>query len=71
MSRSWKSVRPGLVRAIQDRLGLETDLVVSEVETAESRVEAIRRLEAISRDVEIALDFVVRGVPSGVKEERA
>lgn len=55
---TWKQERKRLVRAIQDELQLEDDLIVNEVESAESKDEAISRLKAIVSDAETALAIV-------------
>lgn len=56
--KEWERIRNEVAGAVAEALGLEGDLIVSEVKTAESMEEAVNRLESIGNDINTALDVV-------------
>lgn len=64
----WESLRDSVADAVAVALGLEEDLVVSEIRTAESQEEAMHRLELIRTDVSRAMGIVRSFSPHGPKD---
>lgn len=61
MARTWKQIRVAVADEVADRLWLgRNDTVVSEIRTADSRAEAIRRLKTIKGDCDNARAIVVK-----------
>lgn len=56
--KEWERIRNEVAAAVAEALGMEDDLIVSEVKTAESMAEAVARLESIGNDIDTALDVV-------------
>lgn len=56
--KEWERIRDQVAAAVAEALGMEDDLIVSEVKTAESMEEAVNRLESIREDINTALDVV-------------
>jgi uncharacterized protein YecA (UPF0149 family) len=54
----WGKIRDEVADAVAGAIGLDEDLVVSEIRTSESFEEAIERLEAIASDVDAALQLI-------------
>jgi hypothetical protein len=54
-ARSWKAEREELADKIRRSLNLEDDTIIDEVLTSENKQEAIRRVQDIERDAQIAL----------------
>lgn len=57
-NRSWRSIRSQVAQEVSDVLGLEGDLVINEIRTAETKAEAIKRLKSIKSDAQTALEIV-------------
>lgn len=55
---SWVKQRKALLEKVSSALMLEDDLILDEIETAESKAEAINRIEALLADAETALEIL-------------
>lgn len=53
MAKRWNAKL--VSRKVAEAIGLEEDLIIQEIETAESKAQAISRMESIQRDAAAAL----------------
>lgn len=59
----WKRIRDQVADEVSAQINLEEDPILNEIRTAETKEEAVGRIESIIIDAEVALDVILTFKP--------